>query len=168
MALATLGLVAVGDKPQRKPRSNRVQSATQSAGGATANPTEIRAEAPAEVATIAVPTAAEVPSSQSANPKVGDSLRSASAKQSNGKFRWLASVELEDLAFRIIEEGPTTQPVETVLSVLEALASGASINGAAVAARVNYDTSQRIAKAAAAATADSESESAQPRLTAVH
>ncbi|MGO9381177.1 MAG: hypothetical protein ACLP4W_03565 [Mycobacterium sp.] len=42
----------------------------------------------------------------------------------------------------------TTQPVEKVIAVLAATRDGASINGAAKAAGINYRTAQRIVKAA--------------------
>ena len=148
MALATLGLVAIGEKPQRRIRGARK---AQSIGGATTNLTEIRTETAAETATVSVQSPAEFMPQQNTNPKAGDPLRPVSAKHSNGKFLWLAETDLEDFASRIAGEGRTTQPRETVLAVLDALASGASINGAAGAAGINYDTSQRIANAAAAA-----------------
>ena len=70
-------------------------------------------------------------------------------------------MNLAEFASRVAEDGRTTQPVETVLLVLEALASGASINGAAGAADVNYDTAQRISKDALAV------HHSEPHLTAV-
>jgi hypothetical protein len=43
----------------------------------------------------------------------------------------------------------TTQPVETVIAVLGARRSGASINAAANGSAINYRTAQRIVEAAA-------------------
>jgi molybdenum-dependent DNA-binding transcriptional regulator ModE len=43
----------------------------------------------------------------------------------------------------------TTQPAETVITVLEAHRNGASINAAAKASGINYRTAQRIVGAAA-------------------
>ncbi|MCU1701326.1 MAG: hypothetical protein JWR34_7389 [Mycobacterium sp.] len=53
-----------------------------------------------------------------------------------------------DLASELIASGLTTQPVETVIAVLAARSSGATVNAAAKAAGINYRTAQRIAEAA--------------------
>jgi response regulator of citrate/malate metabolism len=55
-----------------------------------------------------------------------------------------------DLASELIASGVTTQPVETVVAVLKAHRSGASINATATASGINYRTAQRIVEAAAA------------------
>jgi hypothetical protein len=54
-----------------------------------------------------------------------------------------------DLASELIASGVTTQPVVTVIAVLEARRDGASINAAAKASGVNYRTAQRIVEGAA-------------------
>jgi hypothetical protein len=54
-----------------------------------------------------------------------------------------------DLASELIASGVTTQPAETVIAVLEAHRSGASINAAAKASGINYRTAQRIVEGAA-------------------
>ena len=64
-----------------------------------------------------------------------------------------------DLASELIASGVTTQPVLTVIAVLEAHRNGASINAAAKASGINYRTAQRIVEAAA--------EDRQRRLAAV-
>jgi hypothetical protein len=53
-----------------------------------------------------------------------------------------------DLASELVTSGVTTQPIETVIAVLEAHRNGASIN-AARASGINYRTAQRIVEAAA-------------------
>jgi hypothetical protein len=53
-----------------------------------------------------------------------------------------------DLASDLIASGVTTQPVETVIAVLAARRSGATVNAAAKAAGINYRTAQRIVEAA--------------------
>jgi hypothetical protein len=52
------------------------------------------------------------------------------------------------LASELIASRATTQPVETVIAILAARRSGATINAAARAAGINYRTAQRIAEAA--------------------
>jgi hypothetical protein len=54
-----------------------------------------------------------------------------------------------DLASELIASGVTTQPVATVVAVLEAHRRGASINAAAKASGINYRTAQRIVEGAA-------------------
>jgi molybdenum-dependent DNA-binding transcriptional regulator ModE len=49
----------------------------------------------------------------------------------------------------MIASGVTTQPLATVIAVLEAHCNGASINAAAKASGINYRTAQRIVEAAA-------------------
>jgi molybdenum-dependent DNA-binding transcriptional regulator ModE len=48
----------------------------------------------------------------------------------------------------MIASGVITQPVETVVAVLEAHRNGASINAAAKASGINYRTAKRIVEAA--------------------
>jgi hypothetical protein len=54
-----------------------------------------------------------------------------------------------DLASELIASGVTTQRVETVIAVLAARRTGASINAAAKGSGINYRTAQRIVEAAA-------------------
>jgi len=51
------------------------------------------------------------------------------------------------LASDLIASGTITQPVETVIAVLQAHRDGASINAAAKASAINYRTAQRIMQA---------------------
>ena len=53
-----------------------------------------------------------------------------------------------DLASDLIASGVTTQSLDTVIAVLSAHGSGASINAAAKASGINYRTAQRIVAAA--------------------
>ena len=53
-----------------------------------------------------------------------------------------------DFASELIASGVTTQPADTVISVLAASRDGASINAAAKASGINYRTAQRIVEAA--------------------
>jgi molybdenum-dependent DNA-binding transcriptional regulator ModE len=53
-----------------------------------------------------------------------------------------------ELASDLIASRTTTQPIETVIAILAARRSGATINAAARAAGINYRTAQRIAEAA--------------------
>ena len=52
-----------------------------------------------------------------------------------------------DLVSELIAAGATTQPVETVITVLTARRNGASINAAAKASGINYRTAHRIVRA---------------------
>jgi hypothetical protein len=61
-----------------------------------------------------------------------------------------AAIQVDtDLASELIASGVTTQPVETVITVLAASRDGASINAAAKASAINYRTAQRIVEGAA-------------------
>ena len=142
VAVATVMLVALGDKPARRTRT---------------------AITPASAQTAAVKRAA-----QSAKPQVMP-VRSAQSACTDGASRagkGLASVQLDpaqtvcsvqaeaahddaDLASDLIASGVTTQSVDTVVAVLSSHREGVSINFAAKASGINYRTAQRIVEAAA-------------------
>jgi hypothetical protein len=122
IAVSTLMLVALGDKPVRRTRATTVRS------GAEAG----RSSRGAQGAT------------QNAKSHVKpDSLGGA---DSGGvqSATLQASVADVEVAAQLISSGATTQPVNTVVAVLDARRRGASINAAAKAAGINYRTAQRI------------------------
>jgi hypothetical protein len=151
VAVSTLMLVALGDKPVRRARTGTTVANTQTpAMQRLAQPP--RQSAKAEVA----------PSTPSARPRPIQAKRVQTSvsvqpgpQQTVQDFAHDATrVDAEiaqddaDLAADLIASGVTTQPVETVIAVLAASRGGASINAAAKASGINYRTAQRIVQAA--------------------
>jgi hypothetical protein len=146
VAVSTLMLVALGDKPARRARTvgtslntraptmqRLVQPPTQGAKD------QVRGFAPGGAR---VPTSASVQANQ---PHAVQASAHIQATQDDVK---IAHVDA-DLASELIASGVTTQPLETVIAVLAASRDGASINAAAKASGINYRTAQRIVEAAA-------------------
>ena len=142
VAVSTLMLVALGDKPARRTRIADGQ--TPALQRLTRRATQ---GATAEVTPFASTTGARamqperVQTSASLQPHPAHTVRN-SAQTDAGQID-------ADLASELIASRVTTQPVETVIAVLAASRGGASINAAAKASGINYRTAQRIVDAAA-------------------
>jgi Protein of unknown function (DUF2637) len=145
VAVATVMLVALGDKPARRTGTVTPSSDTQTlmmrrwARRATRS---TRAEAPPLATTNARAQAARhsrAQGSASAQPDPAQMLQSAQTKTAQADA---------DLASDLIASGATTQSVDTVIAVLSSHRDGASINAAAKASGINYRTAQRIVEAA--------------------
>jgi hypothetical protein len=142
VAVSTLMLVALGDKPARRTRiadgqtpalQRLMRRATQ---GATA-----------EVTPFASTTGARA--MQPERVQTSASLQPHPAHTVGNSAQTDAGQIDADLASELIASRGTTQPVETVIAVLAASRGGASINAAAKASGINYRTAQRIVDAAA-------------------
>jgi hypothetical protein len=117
VAVSTLMLVALGDKPVRHSRSAAAQLR-----GADA----VVQSAKSQVKSVSPPR------------RSAQALRAAPAD---------IAVADADLAAELVAQRVTTQSVGTVTAVLKARRAGASINAAAKAVGVNYRTAQRIVEA---------------------
>ena len=140
VAVSTLMLVALGDKPARR---TRITKASISADSPTLpGLPQPRAQSAKTDVSGHTQSSRGVPTSASIQPRPAhtgqDSLQPAATRAD------------ANLALDLIASGVTTQPVETVVAVLSAHRSGASINAAAKASGINYRTAQRIVEAAAA------------------
>jgi hypothetical protein len=140
VAVATLMLVALGDKPARRPRTGKTPISTDS-------PTvpglpRRRAQSAKTDLSRSTPSSRGVPAPASIQPHP--------AYVEQGSVQAETTRADADLASDLIASGVTTQPVETVVAVLEAHRDGASINAAAKASGINFRTAQRIVEAAAA------------------
>ena len=139
VAVSTLMLVALGDKPAR-----RTRTVSTPAGAQNPNLTKFGSTLQRRV---------QKPTSRSLQRPLGRVPTSVSA-QPDPAQRVQDSAQTEatqvdaDLALELIASGVTTQPVETVIAVLAASRDGASINAAAKASGINYRTAQRIVQAA--------------------
>jgi hypothetical protein len=149
VAVSTLMLVALGDKPARHARTVATSATTQAS---VVQRLTRRATQPAraEVTPLAPNTRARavqperVQNSASAKPVPAQSLQDSA--------QTLATQVDAEVASDLIASRVTTQPVETVIAVLSSLRDGASINAAAKASGINYinyRTAQRIVEAAA-------------------
>lgn len=139
VAVSTLMLVALGDKPPRRSRSVITSANTQTP--ATRGLAQSLTRSAKTQAKSAAPGGRGVPASTSAQPDP--------AHTAQGSVPAETTQVDADLALQLISSGVTTQPVETVNAVLAASRDGASINAAAKVAGINYRTAQRIVKAAA-------------------
>jgi hypothetical protein len=145
VAVSTLMLVALGDKPARRTRTGAApatvqtptmrrlrQSGTQSAKAEVTRPT------PTLLTTQTVQDErgqTSAPVQHNPAPTVQDSAQIAEV--------------VANLASELIASGATTQPVETVIAVLAASREGASINAAAKKSGINFRTAKRIVEGAA-------------------
>jgi hypothetical protein len=141
VAVSTLMLVALGDKPARRTRAltvpgntkhSAMQRSTQSAKG--------------QVMPVARPGAqAQTVRAERQQPV---------ASVQRGRVQTVRSAHTEatqihaDLASDLIASGVTTQSVDTVITVLASHLDGASTNAAAKASGINYRTARRIVEAA--------------------
>jgi hypothetical protein len=123
VAVSTMMLVALGDKPVRRSRP---------------------ASTPTGAEILGVNIAAK-----SAKSQVKDvSYEKHSAQELHAAAPADQTSADADLAAGLVASRVTTQPVETVVAVLTARRAGASINAAAKVAGINYRTAQRIVQAA--------------------
>ena len=145
VAVSTLMLVALGDKPARRTRTGAAPATTQAPVmrelGQSATQSAKAQVAPSARSTMRVPTSAAVQPNQAhtvqASAQTHAAPGDAEIPQVNAEF-----------ASELIATGATTQPVDTVIAVLSARRGGASINAAAKASGINYRTAQRIVEAA--------------------
>jgi hypothetical protein len=145
VAVSTLMLVALGDKPARRTRTGAAPATTQAPtkprldrSGAHSAKDQVRALASGGAR---VPTSASVQRNPAHTTQAPAQAR---ATQGDAEVAQLDA----DLASELIASGVTTQPAETVIAVLAASREGASINAAAKASGINYRTAQRIVEAA--------------------
>jgi hypothetical protein len=141
LAVCTLMLVALGDKPER--RAPRV--------GTTRTPVQTPTQKSARSTKAVASPQFRARRAQSVQVKDGAPpvpAQRASVQTVQGPTGISATRVDTDLASELIALNATTQPVETVIAVLAAVRDGASINAAALASGINYRTAQRIVKAA--------------------
>lgn len=137
VAVATLMLVALGDKPARRSRTSSTASSApmlmaqdpaKNAKSELARGADAGARAPVR---LAAPASIQRGRVQAVQHLAQEAMQSDA-----------------DLAAELIASRATTQPVETVIAVLAATRGGMSINAAAKASQINYRTAQRIVEAA--------------------
>jgi hypothetical protein len=146
VAVSTMMLVALGDKPVRRARNVTTPSNTQNPAmqQLAQHPTR---RAKASVTPCAT-TNARVQTSASVQPHPAQTVQASVQTDAMQVDAEIAQVDAI-LASQLIASGATMQPLETVIAVLAARRNGASINAAAKASGINYRTAQRIVEAAA-------------------
>jgi Protein of unknown function (DUF2637) len=146
VAVSTLMLVALGDKPARRTRSGAALRNTQTTAirrlGQSAMQSAKAQVAPSARSTARAPTSAPMQANQAHTVQASAQTHAAPVDAE------IAQVDA-DFASELIASGVTTQPVETVIAVLGASRGGESINAAAKASRINFRTAQRIVEGAA-------------------
>ncbi len=142
VAVSTLMLVALGDKPPC-----RARAATTAAPRQTPAIQQAVQSAKADVAPLHPDqSASTVGASRARNNLAPVQLDPAQTVQSADTETTQADA---DLASELIASRATTQSVDTVIAVLSSHRDGASINAAAKESGINYRTAQRIVEAAA-------------------
>jgi Protein of unknown function (DUF2637) len=139
VAVSTLMLVALGERPARRIRTGNASTSTD-LPTLPGLPQRRVQSAKADVRWSA-PSSTSVAASAS--------LQASPAQVMQDSVQSLATPADANLALEMIASGVTTQPVETVIAVLASHRDGASINAAAKASAINYRTAQRIVEAAA-------------------
>jgi hypothetical protein len=153
VAVSTLMLVALGEKPARRSRTVATSANTQ------ATTTRRLAQSPTQSAKDQVrqfaPSGAGGKMVDAKQVQTFASVQRGPARTVQDSAQTEATQDAEiaqldaDLASEMIASGVTTQPVETVIAVLAATRDGASINAAAKASGINHRTAQRIVQAGA-------------------
>jgi hypothetical protein len=139
VAVSTMMLVALGDKPAHRSRTVVTSANVQTAAmKRMANSTTQSAKAQV---TPSARASARVQTPGLVQPRLAQTAQN-SVQTGGTQFD-------ADLAMELIASRTTTQPVETVVAVLAASRDGVSINAAAKASGINYRTAQRIVEAAA-------------------
>jgi hypothetical protein len=147
VAVSTMMLVALGDKPARRARTVTTSANTQtSAGQWLAQP--LTPSAKAQV-TPAAPKGARAQTVQATGAQTSVLVQPDPPQTVQDSAQIEATQADTDFASGLIACGVTTQPIETVIAVLTASRCGASINAAAKASGINYRTARRIVQAAA-------------------
>ena len=145
VAISTLMLVALGDKPARRARSLKDP-------GSAAPPPMQRGIAPtlqgAKSQVRSASAGAHGLSVQAERGQTSASGQRDPVQTTRGSVQTDVAQGDEALASELIASHATTQSVETVIAVLAARRSGATVNAAAKAVGINYRTAQRIAEAA--------------------
>jgi hypothetical protein len=137
VAVSTLMLVALGDKPARRARTARTSAEAYS------RPAPRLSQSPTQSAKALVrPSARTIMQSQASRP-----VQPPPAQTMQAPVQTEARQIDTDLALELTASAATTQPVETVIAVLAASRAGVSINAAAKASGINYRTAQRIVQA---------------------
>jgi hypothetical protein len=156
VAVSTMMLVALGDKPARRLRGASASPAThtpltQTAGNAPMQSAKSQVDsALTNSGRVRATPPREKHASASIQPDAVQAVQVSAHSET-------AQVDA-DLAAELIASRATTQPVETVIAVLAARRRGASINAAAKVSGINYRTAQRIVEA---------TEAGRQRLSAV-
>jgi hypothetical protein len=143
VAVSTVMLVALGDKPVRRPRTVTAAANTR---GSTA---QLSRQDAKRVVTPVAPTRGRRQPAHGKQAQHFASVQPGTAQTVHRSAQTGAMGADAELASELIASGVTTQPVETVIAVLAATREGASINAAAKASGINYRTAQRIVEAGA-------------------
>lgn len=134
VAVSTLMLVALGDKPARRTRTVALPANTE--------PRLTRRSAQTPTSDAKAQLKRSAPTNTRSQRAAAEQLLTAPTMQDPAKSNE-AQVDA-DFAAELIASGVTTQPVDTVIAVVAASRGGASINAAARASGINYRTAQRI------------------------
>jgi hypothetical protein len=128
VAVSTLMLVALGEKPARRARTVTPVANTQTPRAQRLP--DPRMQSTKGQARESVPGGARIPTSAWLQRRPAQTAQESAPNDGAGGDTEIAQVDA-DLASELIASGVTTQPAATVIAVLEAHRGGASINAAA-------------------------------------
>jgi hypothetical protein len=146
VAVSTVMLVALGDKPARRTRTATTPTSAQTP------PVQRQSQHPTRSAKPHVRPVAPIDTLATAvrHPQAQDPVSVQLDRAHTVQAAHTETAQSDaDLASDLIASGVTTQSVDTVIAVLSSHRDGASINAAAKASGINYRTAQRIVEAAA-------------------
>jgi hypothetical protein len=155
VAVSTVMLVALGDKPARRTRTATTPSGAQTRAVQRLVLTP-QHSAKSHVKPV-TPTNTRAQTARQSRAQDSASVQPDPAQTVQSTQTGTTQVDAH-LASDLIASGATTQSLDTVIAVLSSHRDGASINAAARASGINYRTAQRIVEAAA---------HRQPQLVAV-
>jgi hypothetical protein len=145
VAVSTLMLVALGDKPTRRARTGAAPANTETPGAQRLP--QARRQSTNGQARASAPGTTRVSTSASVQPNLAHTAQGSAQTEATQVDAEIAQVDT-DFASELIASGVTTQPLETVIAVLAASRDGASINAAAKTSGINFRTAKRIVQAA--------------------
>jgi hypothetical protein len=143
VAVSTMMLVALGDKPARRVR------AVNTSVGARESEVEHTENGAVKNAKSQVKAAAGERTAPMGRRRTFAPVQPGPVQTVRNPVQYGAAQDDADVALELMQSGVTTQPVDTVVAVLRAHRGGASINVAAKESGINYRTAQRIVAAAA-------------------
>lgn len=139
VAVSTMMLVALGDKP---PRRTRAASAPATA------PRKAPRNTKSQTRPLSLQTSSEDPPARTVQYSAAEKPVEQDLQYNTAHDH--AAAADADLASEVLASGVTMQSMETVTTVLAAHRRGLSVNAAAKAAGINYRTAQRIVASGAA------------------
>jgi hypothetical protein len=146
VAVSTMMLVALGDKPARRTRTATTPTSAQAPPVQRQSQHSMRSAKPH----VRPVTSTSILAPTARHPQAQDPVSVQLDRAHTVQAAHTETTQSDaDLASDLIASGVTMQSVDTVIAVLSSRRDGASINAAGKASAINYRTAQRIVEAPA-------------------